>query len=758
MFLKRNWLYIWLAALIGVGCLSTEARAEQTLATKDNGPQTPAWVVHPNITGDNLPPVGRSLFDFVATKRKGDKVVYDLPFPFEALTKRIQRDASGASLKQVLIPLGRSLQRTAAAPEFFKYPRVVTAVDGELAFTRTSPFKTAPLLLKDRLYLGYQEKADLIEVISYNEAAARFEFQLVKDYRPGGKPKVFYANRAVCMSCHQNGAPIFSRQVWGETNANPKVAALLKSFRREAYGIPVERGVDVPNAIDNATDRANTFAAYQLLWREGCGGEDAGAIRCRVGLFKALLQYKLSGERDFDQSAEYRSQVAERIAANGKRAWPIGLAIGDPDIPNRDPLPGEAGLGLSNEFTAAATGKSDEANARRMLANLSNIPFAFDPLNPRPALEVWPVAAPAHANRAVTGLAAFVADTDVALLDKRLTELSITERIPSRTHRVSCKLRREQISTVRQRLSFDCPPIQNGVAFAGHLEIQGAQAVAGTMDRIRLSGQTELRDVAISSALIKTRVGEHSVSLPLRRGDARVRGADGDAIDRIELTWSAREGSTGDGAVVVRDDFAQVEDAIAQMMDDAIAGRFDGFSAKPFRRASLMSALYSRLGVKSVVSCCLNDVGMPPPVMESFEASITPASKRLADPDATALRPFYHRCASCHQTADRVPPNFLVGAPDRVRENLAHCAERMFVRLSMWRVAPEARGKSPMPPVNAVHGAGYSSDAWRNGADLMALQRYVENVLKEQTGRAPSIEEMMGRGYENLRGCLPGPV
>ena len=78
------------------------------------------------------------------------------------------------------------------------------------------------LLVKDRLYLGYQERAGLIEVISYNEAAARFEFQLVRDYRPQGKPEAVYASRAVCTACHQNHGPIFSRQQWDETNANPR--------------------------------------------------------------------------------------------------------------------------------------------------------------------------------------------------------------------------------------------------------------------------------------------------------------------------------------------------------------------------------------------------------------------------------------------------------------------------------------------------------------------------------------------------------
>jgi hypothetical protein len=34
-------------------------------------------------------------------------------------------------LEQVLIPIGRSLQRNAANPHFFNYPRVVLAVVGE---------------------------------------------------------------------------------------------------------------------------------------------------------------------------------------------------------------------------------------------------------------------------------------------------------------------------------------------------------------------------------------------------------------------------------------------------------------------------------------------------------------------------------------------------------------------------------------------------------------------------------------------------
>ncbi len=148
----------------------------------------------------------------------------------------------------MLIPLGRSLQRNAAAPRFFRAPRAVLAVTED-------PGRPGMPLLKDRLYLGYQETAALLEVISYNEAAGRFEFQVVRDYRPGGQPRVLYAGRALCTACHQNAAPIFARQLWDETNANPKIARLLRDESRDFYGFLVDLGPDAPYAVQAAADR-----------------------------------------------------------------------------------------------------------------------------------------------------------------------------------------------------------------------------------------------------------------------------------------------------------------------------------------------------------------------------------------------------------------------------------------------------------------------------------------------------------------------
>ena len=252
-------------------------------------------------------------------------------------------------MSSVLIPLGRSLQRTSAAPEFFAFPRVVVAVTGE---------GDGPVFAKDRLYLGYQERANLIEVISYNETAGRFEFQLVRGYRAGGTPELVYAPRAVCTACHQNHAPIFSRQVWDETNANPRIAAALagtdgdSGARHAIHGALIQRGVDIPNAIDDATDRANLFGVTQRIWREACDSA------CRGQALTAALQYRLSGERAF----EVEPPVATGFAAR----WPGGLAIPNPDLPNRDPLaytPGAVGVvkvdipGALEALDAAATAR-----------------------------------------------------------------------------------------------------------------------------------------------------------------------------------------------------------------------------------------------------------------------------------------------------------------------------------------------------------------------------------------------------------------
>ena len=121
--------------------------------------QNSVWAVSPNDPGPNMPPVGRSTFDYLFTRLDAGRRVYDIPVPFSALIQRIEQQLAvtetGVSpLKKVLIPQGRSLQRDAAAPDYFNYPRAVLAVDTEPVIHHG----VAALLLKDRLFVAYVKR------------------------------------------------------------------------------------------------------------------------------------------------------------------------------------------------------------------------------------------------------------------------------------------------------------------------------------------------------------------------------------------------------------------------------------------------------------------------------------------------------------------------------------------------------------------------------------------------------------------------
>lgn len=268
---------------------------------------------------DDLPPAGHSRFDELIGSAP-------VPFPFSRLANILNRqmkpDPGGLPpLKITLIPLGRSLQRDAGAPDFFRYPRVVAAADGDNR-PGFSP-------LKDRLFLGYHEKGNVLEVISYNDAAGRFEFQVVRDYQAGKTPQIYYARRSLCLACHQNGAPIFARPLWDETPANPKIAQRLRATQRNFYDVKLT-GTDIAYFIDASTDRANLFSVWQTLWQQGCGEGERGD-RCRMEALAAALDYASSRTLPADDALP-------TLAQHWTTVWPKGLPIPTPDLPNRNPL------------------------------------------------------------------------------------------------------------------------------------------------------------------------------------------------------------------------------------------------------------------------------------------------------------------------------------------------------------------------------------------------------------------------------------
>ncbi len=690
----------------------------------------PTWVVDPAVPGVNLPSVGRSLFDQMFAVQRGGQAEIELPFPFEALLARLdaqlQRDPESAlpPVKSVLIPLGRSLQRTAAAPDYFAYPRVVVAIDG-------APAVPGAPLLKDRLYLGYQEKSAVLEVISYNEAAGRFEFQLVKDYRAGSKPRVVYAPRTLCFACHQNGSPIFSRALWDETNANPQVATLLLANRRRFYGIPVERGVDIPYAIDNATERANGFALTQRLWREGCGGSDAAAHRCRAGLFVATLRQALTGGQSWTADAAFEQTVATPLRAEARRRWPGGLAIGNPDLPNRNPLQG------------VVQWPTDSA-ARLALAHVS---ARFEPLLPRPAREVWQADAPDALRKLLGGLSEFVAAPDRQRLEAALARPSAVTVV-----RVTAPCRIES-GRAASPASLRCAA--GGTLLEGTLTRQAGRIVSGELTRLTLSGGTALTAVQLTARTSPAGRATTTKLVPRVNGRA-ARTADGNAIAAIEFHRSAAP-DQAEATIAVRQDFAIVQQVVDRLASGSQAAAL--FAPAPFPRELLFAALFGELGVAGPgggARCCQAARDLPPPQLEA--SAIAPGehpAATLANGGDMAQRSFQPYCGACHQSAETFPPNFLQGSPAEVATRLRHCAPRLYVRLAMADLAPAQRDKTPMPPESLLPAFASNPDAWRSSPARATLLAQVEGWLQAETGQRPQLKSMLSAGYEALRPCLP---
>ncbi|HEV3459830.1 MAG TPA: hypothetical protein VHG32_25065 [Thermoanaerobaculia bacterium] len=778
-----------LAALAAAVAVAAATVAAGTLgAGADDAAPAIAWAVDPTAPGPNLPPAGRSLFDQLTSEPApaGGGSSTRVPFPFATLVQRIEErlgpDPAGlAPLRRVLIPFSRSLQRNAAGPDFFTYPRAVLAVDSERDPARGT---AAGPLLEDRLFLGYQEKAGVLEVISYNDEAGRFEFQVVRDYRPGGEPSVAYAQRALCASCHQNAAPIFSRQLWDETNANPRIAAELRRRGRELYGFPLVQGVDVPYAFQAAADRANLLAVYQRLWRDGCGaGDGRRQTDCRAALFAAVLQEALTAGRRFDAgSAALRRRFAAPFTASWRELWPHGLAIPDPDLPDRDPFatppPGPKQYSVPQQL-----GTSEAALLAEVVSR-SQIPARLEPLAPRPPLETW-TPGDGTVERLVAGLADFLPRRAMLTLDRRLFDLGSAPGQPRRVYTAACRLEvRGRAGGVpaaaADRIKFACGGAAApaaGLALAGRVFLDGGRITGGEVETIALDGRDEMDDLAVTGgSLVRPsggKAGGGSWQMRLQLGEKlsslHARRPRGDAVEELILTMpapgpqpqaapgpepqpqpAAATALAGRAELRLLDDFARAESAVAAL-SAATPERGGGvFGDAPFRGAALIAALFARLGLDVPANAAPSGAERSPAAAATAAAATLPPE--TASPE---VRTFLRYCASCHRTADPSPPNFLAGDADRIAANLAHCAERLFFRLSMWQLAGEGRAKTPMPPASALRGLEIDPGSWSHHPDLALLTAYAADQLRRQTGAPPRLDELAARGYEGLRGCLP---
>jgi hypothetical protein len=263
---------------------------------------------HKDDHGVNLPIHGSSLFDKIFSRPdESNQVVYDVPYPLEKLLEkviRLDKSTDAGAFVHSLLPFSRSLQR----PRDLSYnplwnPRIVFTP----GISKSSP-------ASQRLFLGFVEAKDQIEVISYNDEAGRFEFQIISDYSTN--PKVAYVDRGKCLTCHQNQAPIFSPPSWQDTSFGIMGQLVTQNLGLDGNS-PTNRHIamerlfgplasrDSAAEFDMAVRFASQLAFDERAWRFGCGSSDP----CRLGLLLRTLSPN-------SQWTSHYSAIAEQTIAN----------------------------------------------------------------------------------------------------------------------------------------------------------------------------------------------------------------------------------------------------------------------------------------------------------------------------------------------------------------------------------------------------------------------------------------------------------
>ncbi len=574
--------------------------------------------------GPNLPPVGRSIFDHMVAKQINGAWVYDVPFPFEALLDHLKaelREGYRGPTKEVLHPIGRSLHRHTASPHFFRYPRAVVVVDAEMEPAEGQ----SGAMLRDRLYLGYQPLSESVEIIAYNEAAGRFEYQVVTDYREGGTPKITYADRGLCISCHHNHSVIYAGAPWAESNSSGNVVTLLREEADQFYGMPAQVPFDIPELFDEATDRTNFFSAYQLAWQEGCdaAGDFEDAVACRRDGLISTLRYRLTSRYQLtDVGDGIRDRFADTIVQSWLDLWPRGVAIGTADLLDHDPF-GQPGIAIGSvgetfEIAELAAMVSDE---------MVQFDDAYEPLFGRDPKAVWVVARPfaglspvepSWVSQTIGGLGDFLAAVDI----ERLTEHLAATAAPVREVSFPCEIVADAGTTVGVSLWYRCDGrLGERAPLKGQIRANDDGTLEGVISRLHPETAAPAGLVVDQGTIEQTERGWRA-QFTLRDSVTGLgaRMGDGSGVRAFVLEWPAlpkgsQEVVAATMTLSVANDFAAVIAAVDKMAAATLAGESGALSNAPYRRVAVLRPIFEELGMAPLDWCCLDADHLPSPVL-----------------------------------------------------------------------------------------------------------------------------------------------
>ena len=651
------------------------------------------WIEQASRPGTDLPARGQSRFDELFRLDHGS---YRIPYPFDRLVAELGAkidNGDNPGVRRVFVPMGRSLQRDTPAPDHFRMPREIIALEGE----PVNPGGHAGAVLEYRLFIAHQPASASLEVISYNDAAGRFEFQVVDGYTSGREPSVRSAPRIMCMSCHHNAGPIFPRRPWRETSfdvdvARHLVAALPRRFDSLVDVLGTDAGI-----VDMLAERANYLAAAQTVWRDGCV-----SLECRAAMLRAALQYRLSGESSFDwNSPAYRRQYHDELARNWSRRWPDGLALAGSRLSDRDPFAEDA------------------------------VAAGHDPLQPRPPQAVWREVDATLSRGIIFRLAGFFTAADIERLDNALLAAARERRGPAQTYTADCRAR--QASDDLYVLS--CGETNRVDRLQASFEFGFS---AGRVDALEIRSLRIPGDVNLLQPLAGAQA-QHDRRLhiePRHRSGLASRLANGDRLESLTLTWGDHADAIPSGLEVrVAADSELLEETLAQLIEKQARGG-SSLTQGIFERRRLLEELAPLLSMPALA--------WPEPAAVPVAVAANPPPADLGG-SLNLLQPY---CAPCHGNDSRHPPGFLAGSDAAAR--VARCAPRLLSRLRAWQKVDEST-LSPMPPPASIEFTGTSAAQWPRSDHYRSLVDGLETLL-----RSSVADDWRGVDYADLPSCL-GP-
>ena len=672
--------------------------------------------------GEDIPATGRSLFDILTTVQTPEGPRLRVPFPFDKLRSLVitAGGLSGKDVSETLLPIGRSLQRDAAAPDFFAFPRRVLGVTGEPA----NPDPAATLVMRDRLYLGYQPKSETLEVISFNEEAGRFEFQIVEDYAPGKKPRTVQARRSLCLSCHHNAGPIFSDPPWSETPANPVIAARLAKAARAPVPGPanIEANRRSVETLHRSIGEANRLPHASRLWSGACTAPNT-ARYCKANLLSTVLEHRLTGRRSFGQGDYMIRRESEIFLQETQRyAWPDGFEVASPFIGDIDP-----------------TAPGDDA-ARK----------TADPLADRPALGVLDVADSAANEEIIELLGDFFTDSDIRWLEKALFNLAESVGAHRRVVRIPCAFGPVSSGGSGPLIGFTCVG-----------QVPGFPTMIGRLPSDR-SGQAPVLIDKLSIELLQYRgllatveatpVDRSEVhGLTLRPVDPATglqpRTGEGMVFASVELIRPTPGENGGEAIFTIVDDIKRFRTTIGTLSSFRLPGSQHPVTQGGLRRAQILRALAIRLGQPVPDWCCQPATGLPPPTTAVEPAALSIAGlSTTPGPAHPSLQAFHRVCGACHAGQAARPANFLFGSSERQIHAIAGCAPRILGRLEQWGTkAPQVPA---MPPRSELAKLGQTPQQWLESSDYRRILRFTETLAVGDGVRHTA-------NYRALPACAP---